>query len=192
MTTQVLPPSTSGPAASRISIAIPVLETERLILRAPHADDFEHVAAFFADAGRSWGFGGPSDRAEAWRWFAGLIGHWAIRGFGFWIIVDRTTDTPIGLTGIWEPEGWPEPELGWVMFEGSEGKGYAFEAAQAARAHAYNVWGMSALTSNIFPGNTRSVALAERMGAVHERDYENVKHGTEMVYRHPGPKEIAA
>jgi hypothetical protein len=46
------------------------------------------------------------------------------------------------------------------------------------------------LTSNIVPGNDRSVALAERLGAWLERTYQNVYMGTEMLYRHPGPASL--
>lgn len=168
----------------------PRLETERLILRGPEAKDFALVADFYADADRSWGFGGPQNRTEAWRWFASMIGHWALRDFGFWMVDTKDGET-VGMVGLWAPEGWPEPELGWVMFCNGEGKGYALEAAFAARAHAYGKMGLPALSSNIFPGNQRSVALAERMGARLEREYQNVTHGTEMVYRHPGPAEVA-
>ena len=169
---------------------IPVIETERLRLRGPKSSDFEHVAEFFADAERAIGFGGQQTRNEAWRWFASNLGHWTLRGFGFWI-VETKAGVPVGMVGLWEPEGWPEPELGYVMFAAGEGKGFAFEAATAARNHAYTVLGFTTLSSNIFPGNQRSVALAERMGAVKEREYENVSHGTEMVYRHPAPEAIA-
>ena len=168
----------------------PRIETERLTLRGPEARDFDPVAAFFADADRSWGFGGPQNRNEAWRWFASLIGHWALKGFGFWMVDTRAGET-VGMVGLWAPEGWPEPELGYVMFANGEGKGFAFEAAMAARDHAYRHMGFTTLSSNIFPGNARSVALADRMGAWKERVYDNVSHGTEMVYRHPGP-EVAA
>ena len=170
-----------------LAFHIPTLTTERLTLRAPQASDFDVIAAFYADADRSWGFGGPQNRNEACRWFASLIGHRALRGFGLWMDETRAGDT-VGMVGLWEPEGWPEPELGWVMFANGEGKGYAFEAAMAARDHAYGSMGFRTLSSNIFPGNQRSVVLAERMGAWKEREYQNVTHGTEMVYRHPGPE----
>ncbi|MCV2888111.1 GNAT family N-acetyltransferase [Ruegeria aquimaris] len=174
-----------------LTLDIPVLKTDRLILRAPEARDFENVATFFADGERSWGFGGPLSRNEAWRWFASLIGHWALHGYGFWM-VDTQAGEPVGFVGLWSPEGWPEPELGWVMYAGTEGKGYAREAAEEARRYAYAVLGFETLSSNIFPGNARSVALAERMGARYERSFENVSHGTEMVYRHPGPDDLSA
>ena len=172
-------------------LSIPVLETERLFLRGPEPQDMEPLAGFFAERDRSWGFGGPMNRNDAWRWFASSIGHWALYGKGFWTVTLKNSGAICGMVGIWMPEGWPEPELGWIMFEESEGKGIAHEAALAARAHAYGVWKMDALSSNIFPGNGRSVALAERLGCHYERSYDNVSHGTEMVYRHPAPEVFA-
>ncbi|WP_082899112.1 GNAT family N-acetyltransferase [Sulfitobacter sp. EhC04] len=167
---------------------IPVLDTDRLILRGPAESDFEPLAEFFADPERSIGFGGPIPRDQAWRWFAGLIGHWHLRGYGFWTVTDRHRGDALGICGIWFPEGWPEPELGWVMFKSAEGKGIAFEAAKAVRRHAYEVMGFTTMTSNIVPGNTRSIALAERLGAVHERTYQNINMGTELLFRHPAPE----
>ena len=134
---------------------------------------------------------GPQNRNEAWRWFASMIGHWVLHGYSFWILDTRAGET-VGMVAIWGPDGWPEPALGWVMFENGEGKGYAYEAALAVRAHAYQNLGFTTLSSNIFPGNTRSIALAERMGAVRERAYDNVTHGAEIVYRHPGPEALAS
>jgi len=176
---------------STLCLDIPIVETGRLILRGPEARDFEALAAFFADGDRSWGFGGPKTRNAAWRWFAGNIGHWALHGYGFWTVETRESGQIIGIVGLWNPEGWSEPELGWVMFEGSEGRGFAFEAAQAARDHAYGPMGFTTLTSNILPGNARSVALAERLGARHERDFTNVTGDAEMAYRHPSPEALA-
>ena len=173
-----------------IDLQIPVLKTERLILRGPEARDFDALAVFFADEARSWGFGGPMNRNQAWRWFASMIGHWVLHGYGFWTVETHDGQT-VGIVGLWYPEGWPEPELGWVMFQDGEGKGYAREAATEARRYAYDVLGFDTLSSNIFPGNDRSVTLAERLGARYERSFENVSHGTEWVYRHPGPHQMS-
>ena len=174
-----------------LSLNIPVLETERLTLRGPEAADFEPLAKFFADAERSWGFGGPMTRADAWRWFASSVGHWALRGYGFWTTTLKDTGDVAGICGLWNPEGWPEPEIGWVLFEGFEGKGIAMEAALGVRDYAYGTLGFTTLTSNILPGNDRSIALAERMGATFEREYENVHMGKDMLYRHPAPEALA-
>ncbi|MCB1340355.1 MAG: GNAT family N-acetyltransferase [Pseudooceanicola sp.] len=167
---------------------IPTLTTDRLTLRGPREADFDAVAGFFADGGRSDFFGGPLTRGNAWRWFAMSIGHWQLKGFGFWMVELTATGQHCGLCGLWQPEGWPEPELGWAVFEGFEGMGIAKEAALAARAFAYGTLGWTTLTSNIMPGNTRSIALAERLGARLDRRFDNPLVGEELVYRHPAPE----
>ncbi|MDH5798989.1 MAG: GNAT family N-acetyltransferase, partial [Paracoccaceae bacterium] len=109
--------------------AAPILETERLRIRGPESRDAEAVIAFLMDQERADLFGSYDNRGDAWRWFAMNVGHWHIRGHGYFVIADKQTDEAVGLCGIWCPEGWPEPEIGWVVFEGHEGKGLAYEAA---------------------------------------------------------------
>lgn len=174
-----------------MQITIPTLETKRLILRGPVAADFEQLAEFLADPVRAAGLGGTMTRAEAWRWFASVIGHWQLRGYGYWTVTDKADGAPLGLCGLWNPEGWPEPELAWSLFANAEGKGIAHEAATAVRTHAYTVMSMATLTSNILPDNTRSINLAIRMGATLEQTYENVNMGTIGLYRHPSPEAVA-
>ncbi|SMX45600.1 GNAT family N-acetyltransferase [Actibacterium lipolyticum] len=174
-----------------LSLNFPVLETERLTLRGPEAADFEPFASFYEDA-RSGGFGGPLSRDKAWRSFATNIGHWALHGYGLWTVVDTASGQPCGVCGLWNPEGWPEPEIAWAIYEAFEGKGIAYEAALRVREHAYTTLGWTTVTSNIIPGNARSVALAERMGATFERAYENPAMGTDHLYRHPSAKEVRA
>ena len=170
----------------------PVLETDRLLLRGPETRDFEPLIAFLTDRHRAAGFGAHDTRHDAWRWVALSIGHWHIHGYGYFTIQDKATGQPAGITGVWNPDGWPEPELGWVVFDGFEGRGIAYEAAARAREWAYAPEGLgfTTLTSNIVPGNTRSVALAERLGAWFEREYTNVSMGRDMLYRHPGPAAL--
>ncbi|MFA8387335.1 MAG: GNAT family N-acetyltransferase [Pelagibaca sp.] len=169
----------------------PTLETDRLILRGPEKADADAIIAFLMDATRAAGFGGYTNRSDSWRWFALNVGHWHWHGYGYFTIQDKATGKPAGISGIWNPEGWPEPEVGWVVFDRFEGKGIAFEAATRARRWAYDDLGFTTLTSNIVPGNTRSIRLAERMGAVYERTYDNPNMGEDMLYRHPGPEALA-
>lgn len=168
----------------------PTLETDNLILRGPETGDAEAVIAFLMDEMRASGFGGASSRSDAWRWFMLSVGHWHWHGYGYFTIVEKVTGKPAGISGIWNPDGWPEPEVGWVVFDGFEGKGIAYEAACRVRQWAYEDLGFTTLTSNIVPGNTRSVRLAERMGAVYERTYDNPNMGEDMLYRHPGPEAL--
>ncbi|MDO6586013.1 GNAT family N-acetyltransferase [Salipiger sp. 1_MG-2023] len=171
-------------------VAAPVLESENLILRGPIASDAEPVIAFLMDRPRSDGFGGSDTRSDAWRWFTVNLGHWLLRGYGYFTIELKDSGLPAGLCGIWNPEGWPEPEIGWVTFAGFEGRSIAYEAALRVRRYAYDDLGLTTLTSNIVPGNTRSAKLAERLGARYERTYTNVAMGEDDLFRHPGPDEV--
>ena len=169
----------------------PVLETARLILRAPVTPDFEVYADFMA-SDRSAHIGGPITRAMAWRAFGHMTGHWVHRGYGMFIFTDRASGAPLGMCGPWFPEGWPEPEIGWSIWAPqAEGKGVAFEAATAARAWAYEVLGWTTAISLIVDGNARSEALAARMGCTLEGEFTHEVYGKSLIYRHPGPESAA-
>jgi RimJ/RimL family protein N-acetyltransferase len=180
--------ATSHPGHA-ISLGIPVLETERLRLRAPSEADFESDVAFYA-SDRAAGVGGKCGRDEVWRHLAALIGHWVFRGYGYWAVEERATGTYCETVGLWCPEGWREPEIGWIMVAGAEGRGIAREAALAARAHAYDVLGWKTAISLIFADNHRSIALAERLGVAYDADYSHPSHGTMRIYRHPSPEAL--
>ena len=168
---------------------IPILTTERLTLRGPEPEDFGAYAAFRMSA-RAKGVGGPYTRAEATVQFADLTAQWERLGYGRWIVTDRASDEPLGVVGILHPEDWPEPELAWSLFKAAEGRGIAFEAATAARAHAYGILGMTTLISFVDPANTRSAALAERLGARPDGMFDIPNHGKTPVWRHPGPENL--
>ena len=168
---------------------IPTLETDRLILRGPEAKDFDAYAAFRA-SDRAKMVGGPYSRAQAFSQFTSLIGHWTLRGYGRWVVADKATDETYGIVGLLYPEGWPEPELAWSLYDHGEGKGIAFEAAKAARAYAHETLDMPPLVSLVAHNNARSIALAKRLGAAYEKDVELMTFGPTPLYRHPKPEAL--
>lgn len=170
-------------------IDAPVIETARLRLRPPSQADFPAEAALMASE-RARFVGGPMTAEESWRALATIIGHWAMRGYGFFAVEERETGAYCGRVGPWFPEGWPEPELGWTLTEAAEGRGIAREAAEAARRHAYGPLGWSSAISLIDPANTRSVALAERIGCHYERDFDHARYGRTSIWRHPAPEAL--
>ena len=172
----------------------PVLETERLTLRAPAPQDADALRAFMA-SDRSHFVGGPKNAHDAWRSHAMLIGHWALRGFGMFSICRKGTDAMIGMTGPFMPEGWPELEIGWSLVDPeAEGHGFASEAAAAARQYAYDDLGRTAAVSYINPANARSIAVAENLGCTLDESavlpdlpgWDDV-----AVYRHPALEAAA-
>lgn len=172
-------------------IDIPVIETARLRLRAPEARDFEAYAAFRGSE-RARILDGPFSRAQAFEQFCAIVGHWHLRGYGRWLVSDRETDEPLGIVGLLYPELWPEPELAWSLFEGAEGRGIAEEAARAARDFAYGTLGWKTAISVIAPSNSRSVALARRLGCTPGETHDHPTRGTMHIWRHPSPEAVAA
>lgn len=172
----------------------PVVETDRLILRAPQASDVEPSIAFLM-TDRSQYMGGPYTRFQGWRTMGHFIGHWVMRGYGLFVFCDKTTGQPLGATGPFFPEGWVEPEFGWSCWSPeAEGTGLVHEAAQAARGWAYDSLGWTTAVSYIDPDNARSIALAERLGARLDPqagvpDLDGWE-GT-LVFRHPSPEDLA-
>jgi RimJ/RimL family protein N-acetyltransferase len=147
------------------TVHIPVIRSQTLVLRAPTLADFEHRAAFYASP-RSVHEGGPCDRRQAWRIFASEVGQWPLMGYGPFSVEDATTGAYRGEVGIYRPEGFPEPELGWFVVPGAEGRGIAFEAARAVMDWARDTFGWDRLVNYISPQNHRSIALALRLGGV--------------------------
>ena len=171
---------------------VPVLTTERLVLRAPEALDFDAFADYAASE-RSRFTGGPQARDLAWRGFCGVAGHWAIRGYAFFVMEHRETGRAVGMAGPWFPEGWPEPEIGWQLWDpGFEGQGLAHEAALETRRFAYDTLGWSTAISLIAPENARSAALARRIGCRYDRAFTHERYGACDIWRHPAPGKSAS
>lgn len=163
----------------------PVILTERLLLRPPGLQDWPAFAAFRSGP-RAASLGGAVSRADAWRTFCNRVGHWSLRGYGMFFFAPPGAAEPIGMAGPQLTEGWPEPEIAWAIFDGAaEGQGYAREAAEATRAWAARHLGWRRPVSYIAPGNTRSEALATRLGAVIDPGAEEPSDGPWAVWRHP-------
>lgn len=170
----------------------PVIETERLILRAPGPQDWSAWRAMMASDRARFIRRGTASDADAWRAFGHFIGHWVLRGFGMFVFARRGADGTLGMAGPWVPEGWPEREIGWSLWSAqAEGHGYAFEAAQAARGYAYDILGWQTAVSYVEPANARSVALAQRLGTVPDSGAAHPGDAPCIVYRHPLPDQIA-
>ena len=115
----------------------PTLATERLVLRAPEAADFEPYAAFFASDRAVWEDGPLTARRrlDGVRHRRRRLGAARLR-----LLLARSTAPParyLGEVGLYQPAHYPEPEIGWILMAEAEGRGLAREAALAVRAWAY-------------------------------------------------------
>jgi RimJ/RimL family protein N-acetyltransferase len=168
------------------------IETERLILREIDPQrDFDSWAATMADERTVKFIGGiVMDRALAWRNMATIIGHWQIRGYGFFSVEDRDSGEWVGRVGPWYPEGWPAPEIGWTIARQHWGKGYATEAAMACRDFAFGTLGWSKVIHVILQGNEPSIAVATRIGSRFIRSQQGLPAVTDaevLIYGQDAP-----
>ena len=143
-----------------------ILSTERLTLRPHDLADYPAFRAFWMSP-RACHIGGPLQHEhEVWRQFSAERGHWALRGFGLWTLVSRVTGDVMGWVGLQQPPHYDAPELAWHLTAEAEGTGLAAEAAQAALAHGRQILGLGRVISYVATANTRSMQLAQRLGAV--------------------------
>lgn len=174
----------------------PTLTTARLTLRGPQKRDLAAFTAMVTGSARMDVVGGKGTEDDAWRGFIAGIGHWQWHGYGFFTVIERATGFAAGRVGIINHINWPQPEMAWHMFDGFEGKSLAFEAACAVRDWAGRTLGLEPLISLIAPHNTRSMALAARLGAMEERrdivDDENVIVFRHLAYDNPRAEAQAA
>jgi RimJ/RimL family protein N-acetyltransferase len=142
------------------------VETERLRLRLFCEADLDAYAEMFAapEVMQYISDGRTLTRAEAWRSMATMLGHWQLRGYGLWAVEEKTSGVMVGRVGCWQPEGWPDFEIGWMLRRAYWGKGYATEAAQASVQFAFETLGRSHIISLINPANAASIRVAERLG----------------------------
>ena len=152
---------------------IPTLTTERLILRGHRKEDFPAYAAMWKTEEVTRFIGGkPMTDEESWGKFLRVIGQWDLLGFGFFAVEERASGRLIGETGfvegrrIIEPSLIGIPEIGWGFAPDVHGKGYAFEASQAALRWGEKHFGNVPMRCISAPENAPSIRLAKKLGFV--------------------------
>lgn len=162
----------------------PTLRTERLVLRPYGPADVEALAAFLS-TDRAAHMGGPFTPATAWFKFAVELAQWPLHGHGG-LAVCLPDGTLAGRVVVQRRPDYPEPEMGWIALDGHEGRGLMREAACALRDWTRANAALPSLVSYVAPGNARSIALAERLGARRDPEARPPQPGI-LVHRHWGP-----
>jgi RimJ/RimL family protein N-acetyltransferase len=165
----------------------PVIQTERLRMRGWRDGDFEAFADILADPEVARGLGTQAGMTwqEAWRDMSMMAGHWALKGFGHWVLEERESGELVGRAGLYFPPTWPELEVGWTVARAHWGKGYAAEAGRAACKWAHDELGARHIVSLILPTNSQSIRVAEKLGETPEghhqvMEFELVVYGTDL------------
>ncbi len=152
-------------------MTVPMIQTERLKLRAHCLDDFEPLAAMWADPDVVRHISGkPSSRDESWARLLRYCGHWKLLGFGYWAVELKDEPGFVGDVGFadWKRDIAPSlegvPEAGWVFSPMVHGRGVASEAVQAVIAWGDRHFGGKATSCIVSPENRASIRVAEKSG----------------------------
>jgi RimJ/RimL family protein N-acetyltransferase len=164
------------------SQSIPTLTTGRLLLRPPRLPDFPAFARLLAST-RATFMGGPFAPPAAWGLFCHTLACWPLFGHGGLAVDLRSTGACVGHAAINAGPLFPETELGWQLYDGHEGRGYATEAAMALRDWAMRTLRLDGLVSYVHPANPGSAAVAQRLGATLDPAAPKPNPG-DLVYRH--------
>ena len=160
---------------------IPTFTTDRLTLRPMTFADWPAYLGLWS-TDRSRFMGGPLDRDAAWGAFCQDHAQWSLFGHGA-LMMDLADGTCVGQVGINHGPLFPEKELGWMLYDGYEGNGFAYEAAQAMHRWAFGTLGLATLVSYVDPENHASAALARKLGGVLD-DTAARPDPTDLVFRH--------
>ena len=171
-------------------MAPPELRTERLVLRQWRDDDRDAWAAMNADPRVMEHFPSTLTRAEADHWAEVNAARLDENGWGLWAVEVVDGAPFIGFTGLLAPgfavPGRPDGcvEVGWRLAAEHWGKGYAPEGAQAVLDLAWDELGRDEVVSFTAVGNANSRRVMEKLGMVHERDFDHPKLPGHRLERH--------
>lgn len=150
---------------------IPVLVTDRLVLRGHQPADLSPIAAMMADPVVVRHIGNRTHpREDAWRRMLCGPAMWMLLGYGYWAVERRSDGELIGQLGFADfkrdmsPSIESLPELGYVFAAEAQGQGFASEGVAAALEWADHTLESDEVVAIIDPGNASSIRVAEKAG----------------------------
>lgn len=154
-----------------LTTSISTVETARLLLRGHRLADFSDCVGLWTDPKVTRHIGGrPSTEEEVWARMLRYIGHWALLGFGYWVVEEKGSGRFVGEVGFAdfkreiEPAFNGAPEAGWVLAPWAHGKGFATEAVRAALAWGAQHFSARRSVCMIDPDNEASIRVATKCG----------------------------
>ena len=159
------------------------METQRLQLREMKPDDFQALSLVLGDAEAMRHYPYTFDGQHVRDWIERNMNRYRKDGFGLWAVCLKDTGEMIGDCGLTlqNINGEMLPEIGFHIRRDCQRKGYAKEAARAARNWAFRNTDYPALYSYCKYTNEPSFRTAESIGMRFACEYPDEKNGTTHV-----------
>lgn len=166
-------------------MAIPIVETTRLVLRAFRDSDREPFAALNADPEVMELMPSVLTRKESDTLIDRILQRWNEDGHGLWALERREDGVFRGFAGLarprFEAHFTPAVEVGWRLAREAWGHGYATEAGAASLAYGFETLGLDEIVSFTTVSNDRSRLVMERLGMTRDPaddfDHPNLADG---------------
>jgi RimJ/RimL family protein N-acetyltransferase len=151
---------------------MPVMETDRLIVRTWRDSDLAPFAALNVDPQVMRYLPERLTPAQSDALAMQIRARHREQGFGYWALELKSGVPFIGFAGLnrapFEAHFTPAVEISWRLAHDYWGRGYATEAATAVLAYGFAALGVAEIVSFTVPGNRRSRAVMERLGMTRE------------------------
>jgi [ribosomal protein S5]-alanine N-acetyltransferase len=151
--------------------AFPVLETERLVLRAVTADDTAAIYRIMSDprVTRYFGQAPMAEPAEAVERIERIQAAFADQSGVRWALAPRQGGELIGSGGFWRIDKRHfRAEIGYELDPEHWGQGLVTEALRAMLGFGFANMGLHSVEANIDPANVGSRRVLEKLGFVQE------------------------
>jgi RimJ/RimL family protein N-acetyltransferase len=152
-------------------VSVPVIETPRLRLRGHRYSDLLPCVAMWSDPNVTKFISGrASTQQQTWSRLLTYIGHWALLGFGYWVIEDKASTEFVGEVGFADfqreiaPSMRDRPELGFALASRFHAKGYATESVRAVLSWSDKHLSYPNTVCLINPENLASLRVVQKCG----------------------------
>ena len=92
-----------------------------------------------------------------------LQAHFQQHGFGFYALIDKSSNESIGMCGLIQRDFLPTPDLSYALLESHWNQGFAYEATTAILQHAEIALGLQELYDTTIPTNEASIRLLGKL-----------------------------
>jgi ribosomal-protein-alanine N-acetyltransferase len=147
---------------------IPVVTTERLVLRALEDTDAEalHRIMGETDVLRYFPNPAPPSLEKVREMIEAQRTHWNTHGHGWWAVTDRDAGTYLGWSGLQYLPETDETEVAFLLGQESWGRGLATEAGRAGLRFGFETHGLASIVAIVHPENRASRRVIEKLGMI--------------------------